>query len=123
LFPFGHGLGYADVSITGARATDPFTVEVDVANVSDRDGIAIVQVYAHRVLHDGAGDEPAQRLVGFAKIDVAGRGSATTTVLLDPRSYMTWDVDAHAWVEMRGAFELRVGTSSREIAARLEQTR
>jgi hypothetical protein len=36
---------------------------------------------------------------------------------------MTWDVDAHGWVDITGEFELRVGTSSRRIAARLEQNR
>ena len=123
MFPFGYGLGYADVSIAAARATDPFTVDVELTNVSDRDGVAVVQIYAHRSLHDGAGDEPAQRLVGFAKTDVPGNGSATVSIELDPRTYMTWDVDAHAWVDVPGAFELRVGTSSRDIAARLEQHR
>ena len=123
LFPFGHGLGYADVSIAAARATDPFTVDAELTNVSDRDGVAVVQIYVHRSLHDGAGDEPAQRLVGFAKTDVPGNGSATVSIELDPRTYMTWDVDAHAWVDVPGAFELRVGTSSRDIAARLEQHR
>jgi beta-glucosidase len=123
LFAFGHGLGYADVSIEAARITDPFTVDVELANASDRDGVAVVQVYVHRALHDGAGDEPAQRLVGFAKVDVASNGSATATIALDPRAYMTWDVDSHAWVDITGEFELRVGTSSRRIAARLEQHR
>jgi beta-glucosidase len=123
LFAFGHGLGYADVSIATARTADAFTVDADLTNASDRDGIAVVQVYVHRGLHDGAGDEPAQRLVGFAKIDVPRNGSATATIPLDPRTYMTWDVDAHAWVDVAGAFELRVGTSSRQIAARLEQNR
>ena len=123
LFPFGHGLGYADVSIESARATDPFTVETELTNASGRDGVAVVQVYVHRALHDGAGDEPAQRLVGFAKVDVPANGRATATVTLDPRTYMTWDVDSHAWIDMTGGFELRVGTSSRQIAARLEQHR
>ena len=34
----------------------------------------VVQVYVHRDGHDGAGDEPTQRLVGFAKIDVPADG-------------------------------------------------
>jgi beta-glucosidase len=123
LFPFGHGLGYADVSIAAARSTDPFTVEAELSNSRARDGVTVVQVYVHRALHEAAGDEPAQRLVGFAKVDVPGNGSATATITLDPRTYMTWDVDGHRWVDVTGEFELRVGTSSRQIAARLEQSR
>ena len=44
-------------------------------------------------------------------------------IALDPRTYQAWDVDTHAWIEVTGGFELRVGTSSRQIVARLEQNR
>ncbi len=51
LFPFGFGLGYADVAITSARLaggapSQPSAVEVDLSNESDRDGVQVVQVYA-----------------------------------------------------------------------------
>ena len=82
-----------------------------------------MQVYAHRDGHDGAGDEPDQRLAGFAKVDVPAGGSTTTRIELDPRTYQTWDVGTHAWIEVPGAYELRVGTSSRDIAERLVQMR
>jgi beta-glucosidase len=119
LFAFGHGLGYADVTISAARVLDPFTVEVELTNDSSRDGVAVAQVYAHRDGHDGAGDEPVQRLVGFAKRHVPAAASITTLIALDPRAYQTWDVDAHGWIDVPGAHELRVGTSSRDIAQRL----
>ena len=123
MFPFGYGLGYADVAITAARPIDPFCVEVDASNPSTRDGVGVVQVYAHRSAHDGSGDEPDQRLAGFAKVGVPAGGSTTTRIELDPRTYQTWDVGTHAWIEVPGAYELRVGTSSRDIAERLDQTR
>ena len=119
LFAFGHGLGYADVTISAARLLDPFTVEVELTNASGRDGVAVAQVYAHRDGHDGAGDEPDQRLVGFTKLAVPAEASITTVIELDPRTYQTWDVGTHAWIEVPGAHELRVGTSSRDIAQRL----
>jgi beta-glucosidase len=119
LFAFGHGLGYADVTITAARALDPFTVEVDLSNASAREGVAVVQVYAHRDAHDGARDDPDQRLAGFAKLAVPVEGSTTIVIELDPRTYQIWDVGTHAWVEVPGAHELRVGTSSRAVAERL----
>ena len=119
LFAFGHGLGYADVSITSARVLDPFTVEVDLTNTSARAGVGVVQIYAHRDGHDGAGDDADQRLSGFAKLDVPPEGSTTTVIALDPRTYQAWDVSTHAWMEVPGVHELRVGTSSREVAERL----
>ena len=122
LFPFGHGLGYADVSIASARATDPFTVE---AELDECERAATASQWCRCTctgqLHDGAGDEPAQRLVGFAKVDVPGNGRGDGDRRARPRTYMTWDVDTHAWIDMTGGFELRVGTSSRQIVARLEQ--
>ena len=119
LFPFGFGLGYADVSITAARTLDPFTVEADLTNASARDGVGVIQVYVHSEGRDGAPDEPDQRLVGFSRHAVPAGGSSTTVIELDPRTYQTWDVGTHAWIEVPGAHELRVGTSSRVVAERL----
>ena len=118
LFAFGHGLGYADVTISAARLLDPFTVEVELTNASVRDGVAVAQVYAHHDGHDGAGDEPDQRLVGFTKRAVPAEASVTSLIELDPRTYQAWHVGIHAWIEVPGAHELRVGTSSRDIAQR-----
>jgi len=120
LFPFGFGLGYADVQITGAQAIDPFTVDVALDNAGERDGVQVVQVYAHLLDRSGlARDEPDQRLVGFSKIAVAAGSVATTQVLLDPNAYRAWDVESASWREWGGPVELRVGSSSREVAARL----
>ena len=117
LFPFGFGLGYATVTVTAARHIDHASVEVDLSNDSDRDGVQIVQVYAGRAGDaERRGDEPAQQLVGFAKARVSAHGTATVTVQLDPRAMHTWSVADHDWVRAEGPFELRVGTSSRDIA-------
>jgi beta-glucosidase len=121
LFAFGHGLGYAEVTITAARLVDPFTVEVDLDNASTRDGVGVAQVYAHREERDDARDEPDQRLVGFAKRAVPAGGSITARIGLDPRTYQTWDAGTHTWIEVSGPHELRVGTSSRAIAKRLRR--
>lgn len=118
LFPFGHGLGYADVTITAARRRPDGSVEVDLRNVSDREGVQVVQVYAAR-LDPPRADEPAQQLVGFAKAKVPAHGTTTVSVALDPRTAQTWSIDEHRWVSAGTTFELRVGTSSRQIAVSL----
>ncbi len=124
LFPFGFGLGYADVTIAAANAvgaaSQPESVEVHLVNQSDRGGVQVVQVYAGRIGQgDSRGDEPAQQLVGFAKVAVPANGTATVTVLLDPRSMHIWSSADHQWVRSDAAFELRVGTSSRDVAIRI----
>ncbi len=120
LFPFGFGLGYATPSIDSATVVDSHTVSVELSNLGTRDGVEVVQVYCHAVDRDGAAsDEPAQRLVGFAKVAIAAGSNASATISLDPRAYQYWDVETHSWMTDTGAFELRVGRSSRDIAVSL----
>ena len=114
LFPFGFGLGYAPTSIESARAVDAYTVEVTVANGSDRDGIEVVQVYSARIDKAAGADDPAQRLVGFARVEVAARATVAATVQLDPDAYRSWNLERHEW-EQTGGHELRIGRSSRTI--------
>jgi beta-glucosidase len=125
LFGFGFGLGYAELSITASRLVDPWNVEVDVANASDRAGVEVVQVYIHRSRSadespGGSGDEPEQRLAGFARVAVPPGGSVTTRIALDPRAYQSWSVDSHRWEQFGDVFEVRVGRSSRHIGARFD---
>lgn len=123
LFPFGHGLGYSDITIDDAAAGAEHMVNVTVTNHSDRDGDQVVQVYAHRLERDGLPhDEPDQVLVGFVRVRVAARTSANASVLLDERTMRTWDATARTWSPWRGPVQLRVGTSSRAIARRLDVT-
>jgi beta-glucosidase len=120
LFPFGFGLGYADVIITAAHQIDDATIEAELANESDRDGVQVVQVYAGRTAAaEPRGDEPVQQLIGFAKASVPRRSTTSVTVHLDPRAMQTWSTTEHAWVGADGPFELCVGTSSRDIAVRI----
>ena len=120
LFPFGFGLGYADVNVTDAATSGTHTVTATVSNASDRDGTQVVQVYAHLVNRDGlASDEPEQRLVGFARVDVPARAHANVVVALDRDAYRTWNPASARWEQWTGNVELRVGTSSRHVAHRL----
>jgi beta-glucosidase len=121
LFAFGHGLGYAQITISAASIVDAHTVDVTLDNTSGRDGVEVVQVYAHRPNRAGlAQDEPAQRLVGFARVEVGAHGTAEAVVHLDPAAYLTWSIEEHAWVPGAGSVELRVGRSSRDVAHVLE---
>ena len=118
LFPFGFGLGYAEVVIVGARLDADGHISVDLANHTDRDGIAVVQVYA--AVESPTEDQPRQQLAGFAKVVVQARSHVTVSVDIDRRAFETWSVDAHDWVPVPGRHQLRVGTSSRHIAVTLD---
>jgi beta-glucosidase len=120
LFAFGHGLSYTNVAITGAQTQstgETLGVSVDLRNDDTRPGHAVVQVYAHSDSHpDSRPDDADQELVGFAKIAVPANSSTTVTVPLDPRWAAHWDIETHNWVVRPGGRELRIGTSSRNIA-------
>ena len=123
LFPFGFGLGYADVKIIDASKSGTHGVDVAVRNESARAGVQVVQVYAHRKERDGLpSDEPDQKLVGYARVKVAANGTTMLHVDLDPDAYRTWDPAVSAWAQWTGNIELRVGTSSRHIAHRIAIT-
>ena len=123
LFPFGFGLGYGSVRIGDAHLVDAHTVSVQLANESDRDGVEVVQVYAHALDDTRAkADQPRQRLVGYAKVSVPASSRASVTIALDPRAYQGWSVDDHAWKAQGGVHELRVGRSSRDVAVHLTVT-
>ena len=115
-FPFGFGLGYANVEIADAATSGTHMVNTTLTNSSDRDGVQVVQVYAHLVNRDGlANDEPFQRLVGWTRVVVPAGASVNAVVKLDRDAYRTWDVEASKWTQWSGAVELRVGTSSRHM--------
>ncbi len=54
-----------------------------------------------------------------AKARVSAHSIATVTVEVDPRAMHTWSVADHEWARAADPYELRVGTSSRDIAVTL----
>lgn len=116
LFPFGFGLGYAQVDIVDAVAHGSHRVSVTLENASSRDGVHVVQVYAHLRNRDGlASDEPEQRLVGFARAEVPAGSRIVVDVAVDVDAYRAWDPAAGGWTRWTGEVDLRIGSSSRHI--------
>ena len=121
LFPFGFGLGYADIAISDAATSGTHAVTTTLTNSSSRDGVHVVQVYAHLVNRDGlASDEPDQRLVGFARVQVPSGATVNAIVQLDEDAYRAWNNNTMSWGQWSGAVELRVGDSSRHHSHALQ---
>jgi beta-glucosidase len=80
-------------------------------------GAETVQCYVHDA--ESSVSRPQQELKAFAKVWLDPGESRELTLALDERSFSFWDVATHDWTAEPGAFELRVGTSSRAIAHRL----
>ncbi len=117
-FAFGHGLGYTtfdhdEVAVTGTGTS--LTVSALVTNTGDRRGSDVVQVYVHDV--ESTVTRPDQELKGFTKVTLDPGESTQVEIRLDARSFAIYDVAASDWLVEGGAFEIRVGSSSRAIHA------
>lgn len=115
LFPFGHGLSYADFEIAGLgvrRSGEGAVVRARVTNRSDRSGSEVLQVYLG--FPEAAGTPPKQ-LKGVAKLALEPGEAREVEIPLDARAFQIWDAEADAWVTPAGAFEVMLGRSSRDI--------
>jgi len=116
LWPFGHGLSYADIEIVGAQMlrTD-WTVgeaprlRVQLRNLGPRDGSALVQAYVRDVA--ASVTRPDRRLAAWAQVAVPSGQSVEAELTLDPELLELIDADARRVVEP-GLFHALVGFSS-----------
>ncbi len=82
LYPFGFGLGYADIRLDGAAMDeDGAAVVARVRNCSDRAGAEVVQVYARDLRSPFAPRNPV--LCGFERVALAPGESREVRVALD----------------------------------------
>jgi len=122
LFPFGHGLSYADATwgAVSAASGDRWDTEgscelvVELANEADRTVSEVVQVY----LHDLASSvvRPVQQLIGAARVDLepGERRRVRFELSADLTSFTGRDL---VRIVEPGAVELWVGASSADIRA------
>ncbi|MGH2860196.1 MAG: glycoside hydrolase family 3 C-terminal domain-containing protein [Solirubrobacteraceae bacterium] len=124
-YPFGHGLSYtsfaySDLAVEVLELGGEPRVELSltVTNTGARAGAEVVQVY---VSDPVAGVyRPAQELRGFEKVRLEPGASGRVTIALDKRAFAYWHTARGEWVVEGGEFQLRVGSSSRDI--RLTET-
>lgn len=122
LFPFGFGLSYGHVSYAGLAATvtaDRAVVSFSVHNDSARSIADVPQLYLAAA---NFGDGVPQRLVGWQALSLPPGARRTVRLQIDPRLLANWNPTEGAWTITAGRYSLRLGTSSRAIAARLPLT-
>lgn len=119
-WPFGHGLSYTTFEYSNMRLSaeklgqdETLEVLVDVTNTGSVGAKEIVQLYVHSA-HEGI-SRPEQELKGFEKVYVAPGATETVRFRLCKRAFSYYNVDIADWYAEGGAYELRVGASSRDI--------
>lgn len=120
LFPFGFGLSYTKFEYSGLKLsaeniadTDTLKVSVSVRNAGKVFGKEIVQLYVSECSPKVS--RPCRELKGFEKVALEPGEEKTVVFELNKRSFAWYNVEHHDWHVDSGAFDIQVGSSSRDI--------
>lgn len=121
LFAFGHGLSYTsfeflDMELNRSTLHDHESLEVQVTlkNTGNRVGKEVVQLYVRDL--ESSVVRPFQELKGYHKVELQPGEIQTVRFTLDKRAFAYYNVALADWHVESGDFEIRVGSSSRDIA-------
>ena len=122
LFPFGHGLSYAEFRYGDLRlghsvaAPDDNSIEIslDVTNISAVDSDEVVQLYVKAP--GEAVPRPSRELRGFRRVPVRAGATVTVAFELSTASLAYWDVSRGCYAVEPGQYTVMVGRSSSDIA-------
>jgi beta-glucosidase len=102
LFPFGHGLSYAQFTYSDLTVDHPsispegtVTVSVQVTNTSDRDATDVVQLYLRQ--RHGSASRPVRELKGFQRVTVPAGASQQVQFTLAPEHRRYWVLDTSTY--------------------------
>jgi beta-glucosidase len=124
-WPFGFGLSYTTFATSGLSATSSVsrrgTVDVTftVANTGTRAGATVVPVYVHQPVSDVIA--PPQRLVGFARVDLAAGASQVVHVSFSASELAVTpdDIDSTERPEVApGDYQVQVGSQTANFSVR-----
>jgi beta-glucosidase len=113
---FGHGLGYTRWSYdrldvpAAVEIGEGVRVRVRIANVGDRPGKEVLQVYLSRPRSSIR--RPPLWLAGFEVVTAGPTEVREVDIWVAPRSFQHWSVDDHGWRTESGVFQLSVGRSA-----------
>jgi beta-glucosidase len=123
LFPFGHGLSYTtfeysdlQLSAKTLNSDESLTLRLRVKNTGELAGKEVVQVYVHP--ETPTAFRPEAELKGFTKVALQPGEAKTVTLDLPPRAFALFNTALKDWQIEAGAYEIRVGASSRDIRLR-----
>ncbi|NOY76509.1 MAG: hypothetical protein GXO76_01435 [Calditrichaeota bacterium] len=120
LFPFGFGLSYThftysdlNLSTHNLHSDESLRVNLNVTNSGKRAGDEVVQLY----VRDEKARVPREfkALKGFSRVHLLPGETKAVHFKISPRDLAFYDVGSKRWVTEPGWFQVRVGSSSRDI--------
>ncbi len=120
LYPFGHGLSYADFAVERLTTetdtfTDSVTVNAEIVNHGNCAGKTVVQIYVSDT--ESTLTKPVRELKAFRKIHLAPNEKKTISFTLDRHAFESYDPNLHQWTMEEGFYEIHAGLSSRDLQA------
>ncbi|KAJ9446164.1 Thermostable beta-glucosidase B [Diplonema papillatum] len=113
-YPFGFGLSYTSFKFSSSDyESTTRVVTVTVTNTGAVAGAEVVQVYIHD--EKSTYRRPEQELKGFAKVFLGPGEKKKVSIQLDETAFSYFVTHLGRFAEESGRFEIRIGSSSREI--------
>lgn len=109
---FGFGLTYTTFAYSNLSVSGDLTVEFDLVNTGERPGVEVAQYYLEFPRSAG---EPARRLAGWARVDLAAGERRRVRIAPDPYALVVWDAQGDAWRRPPGRYRVHIGASSRKL--------
>ena len=120
LYPFGFGLGYANIGIVHVMITNYVVSEsgtiqlvVQLANMSDYSGSTVLQCYTHQKV--GETVRPLKELKWFKKIYLLANSKKEVTISLPVNNLVSVHSDLKSYVD-EGYYDVMVGLNSSELS-------
>jgi len=123
LFPFGHGLSYANFSyddVTVRVHDGRAEAAVTVTNTGEVDAAEVVQLYV-RNNSDGV-FKAEKELRAFAKVRIRAGETVVVPLSFALSDLSYWDVAEHGWVLDNGEYEILIAASAADIRLRAPLT-
>ena len=116
-YPFGFGLSYTSFEygeLASVIENDTIKLSLTIRNMGDVAGKEVVQVYTEKL--NSTIDRPVQELKAFAKTQTLVPGESQELQFAVPVAELSyWDEDKKGWALEKSVYQVKVGSSSRDI--------
>jgi len=119
LFAFGHGLSYTTFEYTDLQLVKKrkgFLASFSIRNTGGTDGSEVAQMYIHDPV--SSEDRPVRELKNFEKLFLKAGEKKSVNFDITEEDLSFFSSKLNKWVLEPGAFEVQVGSSSRDIRLR-----
>jgi beta-glucosidase len=120
-YPFGHGLSYSEFEyidlelqvVEDEETSKKVQVTLQIKNVGSMAAAEVVQCYIRDC--EASVYRPKQELKSFSKVHLEAGETKEVVLTLGTDAFSFYDVGVSEWVVEPGTFEIRIGSSSRDI--------